>query len=105
MSATTLTYAAMKVVRIKLSVLGERGYPEAFVTLPEHIVGDLPDLVARARALTPGVSVQSVLYTLWRLGSRRLDQSLHRRIPVRAADVELIPRCATGPASNNSSKL
>lgn len=78
----------MKVVRIKLWLLGERNYPESQLTLPEHIVSDLPDLLARARALTPGVSVDSVVQTLWRLGAQRLDVSLSRRIPVRAADIK-----------------
>jgi len=86
----------MNVARIKLWVLGDRGYPEALVTLPAHIVGDFSDLIVRAQALTPGVSVQSVVYTIWRLGSRRLDQGLHRRIPVGAADVELVRPMPTG---------
>jgi hypothetical protein len=57
------------------------------VTVPEHLVADFPDLLARARDLNPAVSVDSVVQTIWRLGSTRLDQNLLRRIPVRIADI------------------
>lgn len=69
--------------RVKLWFLGPRDFPAAVVTLPEHVVSDLPDLLARARALNPAVPLENVVYTIWRLGSRRLDQNLVRRIPVR----------------------
>ena len=36
--------------RLKVYLLAERDYPEAVVTIPEHLLGDLPDLVRQARA-------------------------------------------------------
>jgi hypothetical protein len=62
-------------------------YPEGLVTLPEHAVRDLGELVTRAQQLTPGASIDSVVLTIWRLGSQRLDQNLRRRIPLRLADL------------------
>jgi hypothetical protein len=72
--------------RLKVYVLGPRDYPEALVTLAEHLVGDLPDLVARARALNPALSLDAIIGTIWRLGSYRLRQNLIRRIPVSVRD-------------------
>jgi hypothetical protein len=34
--------------KAKLWLLGDRNYPEQLVTLPEHLVRDLPDLIAGA---------------------------------------------------------
>lgn len=56
------------------------------VTLPEHVVGDLPALVARARILNPAVRLDAVVASIWRLGSYRLGQNLLRGIPVRISD-------------------
>ena len=71
--------------RLKIYLLGSRDYPEAIITVPEHLVGDLPDLVARARALNPSTSVDSVVQTIWHLGSCRLDQNLRHHIPVKVS--------------------
>ena len=71
--------------RLKVYVLGERDYPEALITVPEPLVRDLPDLVARARAINPATSVDRVVQTIWRLGSWRLDQNLRHHIPVKVA--------------------
>jgi hypothetical protein len=84
---TTKGIGKMKVFRIKLWVFGERNYPEALITLPKHIVGDLNELVTRAQALTRGVSIDSVVHTLWRFGAQRLDQTLHRHVPVRVPEI------------------
>ena len=84
----------MRVVRVKLWLLGERDFPEAVVTLPAHVVSDFPDLLARARGGTPGVSMDSVLYSVWRLGSRRLDENLARGIPIRVADLPFVLQAA-----------
>ena len=62
-------------------LLGDRGYPERLVKLPEHLVGDLPGLIASAQQLNPGVTPDAVVKTIWRLGSYRLGQNLLRRIP------------------------
>ncbi|HXG71057.1 MAG TPA: hypothetical protein VNJ04_10675 [Gemmatimonadaceae bacterium] len=82
----------MKITRIKLWLLADRGYPEGVVTLPEHVVGDLSELARRAAALTPGVSLHSVVETVWRLGCKRLDDNLARRIPLRSALCRPAPR-------------
>ena len=73
--------------RIKLWFLGPRDHPEGVVTLPEHMVRDFPSLLEQARKLNPAVSVESVVYTIWRLGSRRLEQNLVRHIPVRVSEL------------------
>ena len=73
--------------RAKLWLLGPRDYPEAVITLPEHLVRDFPELLARARDLNPAVSVNCVAQAVWRLGCYRLGQNLLRRIPVKVADV------------------
>jgi hypothetical protein len=72
--------------RLKVYVLGQRDYPEAVVTVPEHLVGDLPDLVRRARTANPAVPLDAIIGTIWRLGSYRLRQNLIRRIPVPVRD-------------------
>ena len=69
--------------RVKVYVLGPSDYPEAVVTVPEHLVGDLPTLVARARALNPAVPIDAIIASIWRLGCHRLGQNLIRGIPVR----------------------
>jgi hypothetical protein len=55
--------------------------------LPEVVVSDLSELVARARELNPAVQTESVVRAIWRPGSYRLRQNLLRRIPVRVADL------------------
>lgn len=54
--------------KLKIYLLGRGDYPEALVTVPEHLVGNLPDLVARARALNPAVPLDVIIATIWRLG-------------------------------------
>jgi len=75
-----------RVRRLKIYVLGQRDYPEALITLPEHLVADLPDLLDRSRALNPAVRIDAVVATIWRLGSYRLGQNLLRGIRVRVSD-------------------
>lgn len=75
----------MKVTRLKLWLLSDTGYPEALVTLPEHVVGDFSDLLTRAQALSPGVSMHSVVQAIWTLGSRRVDDNVRHHIPIREA--------------------
>ncbi len=75
-----------RVRRLKIYVLGQRDYPEALVTVPEHLVADLPDLVERARALNPAVRIDAIIASIWRLGSHRLAQNLLRGIRVRVSD-------------------
>jgi hypothetical protein len=75
----------MKVTRLKIWLLSDRGYPEGVVTLPEDVVRDFSDLLARAQAVTPGVSLHSVVQAIWTLGSRRLGDNIRHHIPVRAA--------------------
>ena len=75
-----------RVRRLKIYVLGQRDYPEALVTVPEHLVAGLPDLVARARAQNPAVRIDEIIATIWRLGSYRLGQNLLRGIRVRVSD-------------------
>ena len=82
--------------RLKVYLLGARDYPEAVVTVPEHVIGDLPDLVARARTLSPAVSIDAIIATIWRLGCSRLGQNLLRGIPVRVRDEASKKRDATG---------
>src|SRR4051812_5734767 len=66
--------------RVKIYPLSKGDYPEALVTLGEHVVGDLPDLVARARILNPAVRLDAVVASIWRLGSYRLRQNLLSRM-------------------------
>ena len=75
-----------RVRRLKIYVLGQRDYPEALVTVPEHLVAGLPDLVARARGQNPAVRIDEIIATIWRLGSYRLGQNLLRGIRVRVSD-------------------
>lgn len=75
----------MKITRLKLWLLSDRGYPEGTVTLPEHAVGNFADLLTRAQALSPGVSMHSVVQAIWTLGSRRVDDNVRHRIPIRGA--------------------
>jgi hypothetical protein len=72
--------------RLKVYALGPRDYPEVVATVPEHLVGDLPDLVVRARVLNPAVRLDAIIATIWRLGCYRLGQNLLRGIPVRVRD-------------------
>jgi hypothetical protein len=72
--------------RLKIYLLGQRDYPEAIVSVPEHLLGDLPDLVARARATNPALSLDAIIANIWRLGCYRLGQNLLRGIPVRVRD-------------------
>jgi hypothetical protein len=72
--------------RAKVYLLGDRNYPEGVVNIPEHLVGDLPDLVRRVRATNPAVPLDAIIGTIWRLGCYRLGQNLLRRIPVRVRD-------------------
>jgi hypothetical protein len=73
-----------KTRRVDLWILGARNFPQAHVKLPETLVDDLPDLLARSRELNPAVDTAAVVRTIWRLGCYRLRQNLLRRIPVRA---------------------
>ena len=75
-----------QVRRLKIYLLGERDYPEAVVTVPEHMLGDLLGLIARARATNPALPLDAIIGTIWRLGSYRLGQNLLRRIPVGVRD-------------------
>ena len=72
--------------RLKIYLLGPGDYPEAIVAVPEHLVGDLPDLVRQARAENPAVRLDDIVANIWRLGSYRQRQNLLRRIPVRLRD-------------------
>lgn len=72
--------------RLKIYLLGPRDYPEAVVTVPEHLVTGLPELVERARAQNPAVRIDEIIATIWRLGSYRLGQNLLRGLPVRISD-------------------
>ena len=72
--------------RAKVYLLGDRDYPEAVVTISEHLLGDLPDLVRRARATNPALPLDAIVGTIWRLGCYRLRQNLIRGIPVRVRD-------------------
>ena len=72
-----------QVRRLKIYLLGERGYPEAVVTVPEHMLGDLAGLVAEARALNPAVRLDGIVANIRRLGCYQLHQNVIRRIPVR----------------------
>jgi hypothetical protein len=77
-----------QVRRLKIYLLGERDYPEAVVTVPEHMLRDLAGLVAQAREQNPAVRLDAVIANIWRLGSNRLRQNLIRGIPVRMGDVQ-----------------
>lgn len=68
-------------------LLGNRNYPERLVKLPEQLVGGLPDLIASAQGLNPGVTPDAVVQAIWRLGSYRLGQNLLRRIPIRLSEL------------------
>ncbi len=74
------------VKRLKIYLLGPRDYPEALVTIPEHLLAGLPDLVERARAQNPAVRLDTIIATIWRLGCYRLGQNLLRGIPVRVRE-------------------
>ena len=64
-----------QVRRLKIYLLGERDYPEAVVTVPEHMLGDLLGLIARARATNPALPLDAIIGTIWRLGSYRLGRT------------------------------
>ena len=72
--------------RAKVYLLSERDYPEAVVNIPERLLADLPNLVARARATNPALPLDAIIATIWRLGCYRLGQNLLRGIPVRVRD-------------------
>jgi hypothetical protein len=74
--------------RAKMYLLSEHDYPEAMVRISEHQLGDLEDLIARARALNPAVRLDDIVAHIWRLGCYRLGQNLLRRIPVRIGDAQ-----------------
>ncbi len=42
-------------------MLGPRDYPEAIVTVREHLVTGLPELVERARAQNPAVRIDEIM--------------------------------------------
>jgi hypothetical protein len=84
--------ARLDVRRVKVWLLGDRGYPERLVKLREERVRDLPDLIVAAQQLNPAVTVDAVVHAIWRLGSYRLHQNLLRRIPVKVSD---LPKCPT----------
>ena len=77
----------MIVRKAHIWLLGNRNYPERLVKLPEHLVGGLPDLIASAQRLNPGVTPDAVVQAIWRLGAYRLGQNLLRRIPVKLSDL------------------
>jgi hypothetical protein len=91
--------ARMDVRRAKMWLLGPRDYPEQVVTVPEHLVRDLPDLIAQAQRLNPAATPDAVVKTIWRLGSYRLGQNLIRRIPIRLAELLGADRAVTCRAS------
>ena len=72
--------------RAKVYLLGDHDYPEVVVSIPEHLLGDVPDLVRRARATNPAVPLDAIIATVWRLGYNRLGQNLLRGIPMRVRD-------------------
>jgi hypothetical protein len=72
--------------RLKVNALGPRDYPKVVTTVPGHLVGNLPDLIRRARATNPGLPLDAIIATIWRLGCYRLGQNLLRGIPVRVRD-------------------
>jgi len=78
--------------RLTVYLLGQRDYPEAVVTIPEHLVGDLPDLVRRAHTTNPALRLDDIVATIWRLGCYRLGQNLLRGIPVRVRDAPGVSR-------------
>jgi len=51
--------------RLKVYLLGYRDYPQGVVTIREHQLGDLPDLIARARALNPAVRLDDIVAHIW----------------------------------------
>jgi hypothetical protein len=77
----------LDVQRIDVWLLGHHNYPERRVRLADHLVADLPDLIAGAQQLNPAVTPEAVVQAIWRLGRYRLQQNLLRRIPLRACDL------------------
>jgi hypothetical protein len=77
----------MDVRRVNVWLLGNRNFPERLVKLPEHLVRDLPDLVARAQQLNPAATADGVVRAIWRLGTYRLGQNLLRRISLNPSEL------------------
>ncbi len=93
------------VKRLKIYVLGPRDYPEAIVTVREHLVTGLPELVERARAQNPAVRLDEIIATIWRLGCYRLGQNLLRGIPVRAKDHPAAGTTVMAPAVKKARRV
>jgi len=87
------------VARIDIYACGPRGYLHTRVSLPEHLVSDLPALLAAAQALNPSVDAHALVRTIWRLGCRQLRRNTERGVPLRSADVPLAqnPNAARQP--------
>jgi hypothetical protein len=77
----------MDVRRVNVWLLGNRNFPERLVKLPEHLVRDLPDLIAHAQRLNPVATADGVVRAVWRLGMYRLGQNLLRRIPLNPSEL------------------
>ena len=77
----------MGVRRVNVWLLGNRDFPERLVKLPEHVVRDLPELIARAERLNPAARWTGSCGPSGGWEHTGLGQNLLRRIPLNPSEL------------------
>jgi len=72
-----------KVLRVVVSVRGERDFPMHEIKLPDILIGDLPVLVEAMQKIRPEATPDDAVRAIWRFGSKSLRDTLAH--PMRAA--------------------
>jgi len=74
------------VTRLDIQLSGPTGgYLHTRVSLPEHLVADIPDVYLGAQRLNPSVDPTALLRTVIRLGVAAVRRNNERRVPIRWA--------------------
>ena len=73
----------MSTRRLEIWLLGDRGFPQGKVTVPEGLVGDLPGLLAACQQVQPALDMNALLQPIWQFGAAGVRHRLDRHIPIK----------------------
>lgn len=77
----------MKVTRIDVHILGERGFPLVLAKLTEAQSADFATLLATAQTKNPASTPEDVIRAIWRYGVRQTNKNFRDGIPLKVEDL------------------
>jgi hypothetical protein len=75
------------VTRIDVQLSNRSQYLHTKMTLRDHVVADLPALLAAAQEVNPATDVQALVRAIWRLGCQAVRRNSDRGVPIRVAEL------------------